>query len=74
MKFILICTLVMLAWLGQVAISNGAPHLAIALWTLALLTVGILLYRLRLRVRLWYGGLELVVSLAASYFVLFNLY
>jgi hypothetical protein len=76
MKFVLICMLVMFALigLGQVAVSNGAPHLAIALWSLALSTIGVSLYRLRLRSRSWYGALELVVSLVASYFVLLNLY
>lgn len=38
------------------------------------MTVGILFYLLRIRNRLWYGGFELLVALAASYLVLLNLY
>jgi hypothetical protein len=76
MKIILICAFVMLAFivLGQIAMFANAPHVAVALWSLALLAIGVLLYRLRSRNRLWYGGLEFLVALAASYFVLLNLY
>jgi hypothetical protein len=76
MKVILIGAFVMLGLiaLGQIAMYAGAPHLAIAFWSLALLAIGVLLYRLRLRNRLWYGGLELLVALTALYFVLLNLY
>jgi len=76
MKIIITCAFVMLLLitLGQAAMYANAPHLAIALWSLALLAIGVALYRLRLRNRLWYGGFELVVALAASYFVLLNLY
>jgi hypothetical protein len=76
MKVVIICALLMLAFigLGQAAVYKAAPHLAIASWSLALLTLGVLFYRLRIRNRLWYGGFELIVALAASYFILLNLY
>lgn len=76
MRFIFICMLVMFAFigLGQAAMSGGAPHIAIGLWCFAMLAIGLLFYRLRLRSRLWYGGFELLIALAASYFVLLNLY
>jgi hypothetical protein len=76
MKVPLICAFVMLAFivLGQAAMYEKAPHLAIASWSLALLATGVSLYRLRLRNRLWYGSFELLVALAASYFVSLNLY
>jgi hypothetical protein len=60
--------------LGQCAMYEQAPDLAIVLWGVALLAIGVLLYRLRLRNRLWYGGFELLVTFVASYFVLLNLY
>jgi len=55
MKFIFICMLVMFALiaLGQTAMSDGAPHLAIALWSFVLLAIGFSFYRLRLRNRIW---------------------
>ena len=76
MKVVIVCALAMLAFigLGQAAVYKAAPHLAIALWSLALLALGVLFYRLRMRNRLWYGSFELLVALVASYFILLNLY
>jgi hypothetical protein len=76
MQVVVICALVMLAFIGfgQAAMYAHSPYLAIALWSLALLAIGFLFYRLRMRSRLWYGGFELLFALVGSYFVLLNLY
>jgi hypothetical protein len=76
MKVVIICALLMLAFigLGQAAVYNAATHLAIVLWSFAVLALGVSFYRLRMRNRLWYGGFELLVALVASYFILLNLY
>lgn len=59
---------------GQAAMNWGAPHLAIILWCLSLVAIGLLFYRVRIRSRLCYGIFELLVAMIASYFVLLNLY
>ena len=76
MKVVIICAVVMLAFigLGQTAMYADSPHLAIVLWSFALLAIGFSFYRLRTRGRLWYGGFELLFALTGSYFVLQNLY
>jgi hypothetical protein len=76
MKVIAISALVMFAFigLGQAAMHAEVPHLAMVLWCFALLAVGFLFYRLRMRSQLWYGGFELLFALGGSYFVLLNLY
>jgi hypothetical protein len=76
MKVVVICALAMLVFIGQgqAAMYADSPHLAIVLWSFALLAIGFSFYRLRMRSRLWYGGFELLFAIVGSYFVFLNLY
>lgn len=71
MKLQLSCGASMLALLaiGQLFKSAGDEHVAYALWTLAMIPIAFLFYRMRQRSKLIYGGFELVVAIGFFYFL-----
>jgi hypothetical protein len=60
--------------LGWWAVKVGAVYEGLAICTVAMFVLAIVLYRLRQRNRIWYGGFELLVSLLAFYVGLLTFY
>jgi hypothetical protein len=69
----LLAYLVLVA-LGGFAGWGGAHNVALALWTLSLLVMSAMLYRLREMWRAWYGGMEFGVALVGFFLVLKSFY
>ena len=55
---------------GELADLAGLRHLALLVWTLAILPFAVSFYRLRRRNRLVYGVLELIIAIGFFYFLL----
>jgi|SRR5579862_5191113 len=58
---------------GELLYLAGWRHAALTAWALSMLPIAFSLYRMRHRSRLWYGALELLISLTAFYFVLLGI-
>ena len=63
--------LILLGWLAD---SADYPTIAIAVWSVSLVAVSVMLYRLREQYRAWYGALEFVIALAGFSIVLKGLH